>query len=79
MYVYVFIYMCPLLRYNQKIQEICQQYKKTKWLLKAKANIYCGLPFAHLELFLGDCFEVFFSNLLVYYTRLPSVLPRVLI
>ena len=35
-------------------------------------------PFAHLELFLGDCFEVFVSNLLVYYSRLPSVLPRVL-
>ena len=30
-----------------------------------------------LELFLGDCLEVFFCNRLVYYTRLPSVLPRV--
>ena len=29
-------------------------------------------------LFLGDCLEVFFSNLLVYYTRLPSVLARVI-
>ena len=35
-------------------------------------------PFAHLELYMGDCLEVFFSNLLVYYTRLPSVLPKVL-
>ena len=34
---------------------------------------------AHLVLFLGDSLEVFFSNLLVYYTRLPSVLPRVLL
>ena len=34
-------------------------------------------PFAHLELFLGDCLEIFFSNLLVYYARLPSVLPSV--
>ena len=31
-------------------------------------------PFAHLQLVLGDCLDVFFCNLLVYYTRLPSVL-----
>ena len=55
---------------NQKIQEICSQYKKTQNF----QNLSVWPPFAHLELFLGDCLEVFFHNLQVYYTRLPSVL-----
>ena len=51
---------------------------KTKWFLNAKVSIYCDLPLHIFLLFWGDCLEVFFSNILVYYTRLPSVLPRVL-
>ena len=41
---------------------------------KGKIQYLVWPPFAHLELFLGDCLEVFLSNLLVYYTSLPSVL-----
>ena len=48
---------------------------RTKWLLKSKVSVWCDL----CTLFLGDRLEVFFSHLLVYYTRLPSILPRILL
>ena len=65
-----------LLRYNHKIQEICTQYikKLNKMASKGTSQYLVWPPFAHLALCLGDCLDVFFSNLLVYYTRLPSVL-----
>ena len=64
--------------YNQKIQKYVHNIKNTqhfqnKMASKGKSH---GVwpPFAHLHLFLGNCTEVFFSYLPVYYTRLPFVL-----
>ena len=37
---------------------------------KGKSQYLVRPPFAHLELFFGDCLEVFFSNLLVAYVIL---------
>ena len=41
-----------------------------KMASKGKSQYLVCPSFAHLELFLGDCLDVFFSNLLVYYTKL---------
>ena len=69
--------LVSLLRYNQEIQEICTQYKKTHVQNKMASQ---GIsPFVHLELLLEDCLEVFYNILMVYYTRPPSVLPKVLL
>ena len=52
--------------------QICKYRKYAKWLPKAKVSISCDFPLHILNSFWGNCLDVFVSNLLVYYARLPS-------